>query len=262
MPVFNTEKYVAEAILSIVNQTYDNWELLIINDGSTDDSEQIIKGFLDSRIRYFYQENKGVSEARNVGLSKMEGDYFCFLDADDVFPRDSLKVRLNKFLADEGLAFVDGVVVMRSADMGTELSRYKPAIQGEVFSYLVRLDERCFLGNTWMVKRDKNFNYQFQKGLTHGEDLCFYLSIALGKKYDFVNEEILWYRKGHVSAMSNIVGLEKGYRYFYQYAQKLGAAKEDLYYLKKRIRRIVFFSYFFDGKQPIKAINSLFSNVS
>ncbi len=262
LPVFNTEKYIGEAINSVLDQTYTNWELIIVNDGSKDSSEQIIKRYTDSRIKYIYQENKGVSEARNRGLAQMCGAYFCFLDADDYYPKKSLEVRVNKFVTDKGLTFVDGVVVMRTEDMGTEISRYRPAIQGEVFPQLVRLDERCFLGNTWMVKRDKEYNYQFHKGLTHGEDLCFYLSIAQGKKYDFVEEEILWYRKGHVSAMSNVAGLENGYRYFYHYAKKLGAAKEDLSYLRKRIRRIIFMSYLFYRKQPIQAINSLFSKLT
>ena len=66
-----------------------------------------------------------------------------------------------------------------------------------------------------MIKVEENTAYQFQKGLTHGEDLCFYLSIAKGRKYGYVEEEILWYRKGHNSAMSNVEGLEKGYHFYY-----------------------------------------------
>ena len=71
MPVFNAAQYVAEAINSIILQTYTNWELIIINDGSTDKSEEVIKRYSDDRIHYVYQENGGVSKARNKGLQQM-----------------------------------------------------------------------------------------------------------------------------------------------------------------------------------------------
>lgn len=259
LPVYNAEKYLKEAINSVLNQTYPNWELIIINDGSLDDSELIIKGYLDKRINYFYQENQGVSQARNLGLQQMTGDYFCFLDADDCYPKYSVESRLNKFLMDSELSFVDGIVSMRSEDMKVELSRYIPSIEGEVFSQLVRLNDECFLGNTWMIKREENFNYQFQKGLTHGEDLCFYLSIAQGRKYSFVKDEILWYRKGHSSAMNNLKGLEEGYLNILKMTKTLqGVHVDDITYLKKRIIRIMFLSWFFDGKKPVQAIKSTF----
>ncbi len=258
MPVFNAEKYVTEAINSVLNQTYTNWELIIINDGSFDGSEQIINGYVDKRIKYFYQENQGVSQARNVGLAQMSGDYFCFLDADDCFPVRSLEIRLNKFLTNKVLSFVDGVVSVRSEDMKTETSCYKPSIEGAVFSELIKLSNSCLFGPSWMIKREEKTNYQFEKGLTHAEDLCFYLSIAQGRNYSYVQEEILWYRKGHNSAMSNLRGLENGYKHVYRFVHNIhSVTKADLHYLKKRITRIMFLSWLFDGKNPVQAILSI-----
>jgi glycosyltransferase involved in cell wall biosynthesis len=110
MPAYNAEKYIAEAINSVLNQSYPEFELLVINDGSSDQTAKIIRSFFDSRIKYFKQNNQGVSSARNTGLENMKGVYFCFLDADDVMPQDSLKSRLEIFNSNNKIDFVDGKV--------------------------------------------------------------------------------------------------------------------------------------------------------
>lgn len=86
VPVYNSEKYLRDCLDSVVNQTYENIEIIIVNDGSKDDSEKICREYekKDSRIKYFYQENQGVSSARNLGLENMRGDYFIFVDSDDI----------------------------------------------------------------------------------------------------------------------------------------------------------------------------------
>lgn len=85
IPVYNVEKYLRECIDSVVNQNYDKLEIIIINDGSTDNSEEIIQEYLKKyqNIKYIKQENKGLSEARNVGIKYATGKYMMFLDSDD-----------------------------------------------------------------------------------------------------------------------------------------------------------------------------------
>lgn len=85
IPVFNTEKYIQRIIECILRQPFQEWEMILVDDGSTDDSAEIIKGFEDDRIRYVYQKNAGPSAARNKGLELAQGDYISFLDADDWF---------------------------------------------------------------------------------------------------------------------------------------------------------------------------------
>jgi teichuronic acid biosynthesis glycosyltransferase TuaG len=86
MPVFNAGQFIEQAVQSVLDQTYGNWELLIVNDGSTDDSLHVVQKFNDERIFIFHQANRGVSAARNAGLANMRGEFFCFLDADDILP--------------------------------------------------------------------------------------------------------------------------------------------------------------------------------
>ncbi len=95
MPAYNTEKYVSVAINSILNQTFTDFELIIVNDGSTDDTENIIKLFTDSRIRYYKQENQGVAKALNYGLSKCTGRYIRRHDADDVSTTNALEKQVR-----------------------------------------------------------------------------------------------------------------------------------------------------------------------
>lgn len=85
MPAYNAERYISEAVKSVLSQTYENWELLITDDGSTDGTAKAVQEFKDKRIRYFYQENKGQSAARNTSLGHAQGEYIAFLDADDIF---------------------------------------------------------------------------------------------------------------------------------------------------------------------------------
>lgn len=86
MPAYNSEAYIVESMKSVLTQTYDNFELIIINDGSTDRTEEIVRSFMsDKRIRLISQENQGVSVARNTGLKNAQGEYISFLDSDDLY---------------------------------------------------------------------------------------------------------------------------------------------------------------------------------
>ena len=89
MPVYNVEDYVAEAIESVRQQSYGEWELLLIDDGSTDESSKICKAYAEKeeKIRYIRKENGGVSSARNRGLQETAGEWIYFMDADDWLDR-------------------------------------------------------------------------------------------------------------------------------------------------------------------------------
>lgn len=97
VPVYNVEKYLDECIQSIINQTYSNWKLILIDDGSTDKSGTICLKYAekDDRIVYFYKENTGQSDSRNIGITKASGDYMIFVDSDDYIHGDSLELLRN-----------------------------------------------------------------------------------------------------------------------------------------------------------------------
>ena len=86
IPIYNTANFLSECLDSVINQTYTNLEIILINDGSSDDSEKICQLYAktDKRIIYFYKENSGVSSTRNLGIEKSSGDFICFVDSDDI----------------------------------------------------------------------------------------------------------------------------------------------------------------------------------
>ena len=83
VPIYNTGKYLKKCIDSLINQTYDNLEIILINDGSKDNSSETIKSYNDKRIKYFNKKNEGIGKTRNFGIEKATGDYLMFIDSDD-----------------------------------------------------------------------------------------------------------------------------------------------------------------------------------
>ena len=95
MPLYNMEKYLSKSIESVLEQSFPNFELIIVDDGSTDNSAKIVGDFSDGRIKYFRQDNSGVSAARNFGISKAQGVYCAFLDPDDIWLSNKLEIQIR-----------------------------------------------------------------------------------------------------------------------------------------------------------------------
>jgi len=96
MPAYNSSRWISDSIQSVLDQYYEQWELLIVDDGSTDNTKNIVKDFLnDKRIKYYYQENSGPAVARNYGISKASGKYLAFLDSDDLWKPNKLEIQFN-----------------------------------------------------------------------------------------------------------------------------------------------------------------------
>lgn len=95
-PAYNAEKYIAETIESVLHQSYENWEWIIVVDGATDNTEGVIQQYIsDPRIRYITKPNTGVSDTRNQGIKLSKGDYVAFLDADDTWEKDNLALKIS-----------------------------------------------------------------------------------------------------------------------------------------------------------------------
>ena len=249
IPVFNSGLYIKQALESALNQTYPNIELLVINDGSTDSTEGIVTGFHDPRIRYFKQKRKGVSAARNNGLHNMKGDFFCFLDADDYLPAGSLQSRMDAF-SDPEVKFVDGKVKVMNKTMTGVEREWTPKFKGNPLTDLARLTGKVFFSLTWLFRRDRERRYGFVEGLTHCEDLLFFMEEArLGGRYTYVEDTVHLYRNTPGSAMKNIAALEKGYRYIGKELEKWNRlSKSDLLIYKLKWRKFMLLDYIKRGR--------------
>ncbi len=110
IPTFNCAKYITEAIESVLRQTYKDIEVVVADDGSTDNTREVLRPYIENnKIIYIYQENQGPGAARNTGIKLAKGDYIAFLDADDTLTEDSIEKRLNliECNSDIGLVFSD-----------------------------------------------------------------------------------------------------------------------------------------------------------
>jgi glycosyltransferase involved in cell wall biosynthesis len=96
VPIYNTEKYLKKCIDSLINQTYKNIEIILINDGSKDNSHNIVSSYRDKRIKYYKKENEGIGKTRNFGIDKATGDYLMFIDSDDYISKDCCEKFYNK----------------------------------------------------------------------------------------------------------------------------------------------------------------------
>lgn len=107
IPVYNGDRYLSETIDSVLNQSYRPVDVVVLDDGSTDNSADIAQGYLPS-IKYYYQPHSGLASALNHGISKAEGEYFAFLDADDLWMPDKLELQMKAFEADPTIDMVFG----------------------------------------------------------------------------------------------------------------------------------------------------------
>lgn len=212
MSVYNGAETIYSSIESVINQSYKDLELIIIDDGSLDGTKEVVNSISDVRIKYFYQTNQGVSSARNRGLDEMKGNFFCFLDADDILPPDSISSRISVFIENPDVKFVDGRVEQRDLNSSELLRTYAPSFTGNPLKELLLLNDSCFCGQTWLIRNDDQKKLYFRTELTHGEDLTFFIDQSkLGGKYMFTDDLILIYNRHGNSAMSNLDGLGNFY---------------------------------------------------
>jgi|SRR5690606_7971911 len=247
LPCYNCQSYIGRAIDSVIRQSYTDWELLIVDDGSTDQSLETICKHSggDSRVRIFTQPNSGVSKARNLALENARGEFIALLDADDWLPQDSLKVRMEKFRESVDTAFVDGRVHVYN-ESGDAIERtWIPTFQGNPHHKLLRLSSTCFFGPTWMIRRRPGDIFRFSENVRHGEDLLLYAELSRsGGIYDYVDDTIYCYRNRAGSAMKNIDGLAVGYLALRKiFTESNHFTLTDRLIFEYKIRRIMFLTY-------------------
>jgi len=151
-PTYNRAEYLSDAVQSVLNQTHSHLEYFIIDDGSTDDTAQILQPYLrDNRVRYYTQPHRGQSAARNTGLHLSRGEYVCFLDSDDIWEPDKLESELALFSRHPDVDIIYGdirVIDPKGRDLGL---RNMKRHSGIITEYL--LDDNCVPFDSNMVRR-------------------------------------------------------------------------------------------------------------
>ncbi len=259
---YNAESYVKQCVQSVFDQDYPHWHLFLVDDGSTDQTYQIMLTCTeDPRVTVLRQKNGGVSSARNQALALIKSGYLCFLDADDVLPAKALSGRVKLLDLHPEVDYVDGIVIYTDEALSPNGEIYQPRFKGYPKSKLLKLSRDCLFGNTWMIRLRQGVVYQFDESLSHTEDLYFYLSICHQSEglYTFIPEPVLYYRRTHSSAMTNLTGLEMGYAQLLVKIKSHRMASYILYQtLKLKVVKIMFLSHLLDGKDAKRAFHSIF----
>ncbi len=182
LPVYNVEKYIKKSIESVLNQTYTDFELLVIIDGSPDNSKQVAEEFTDSRIKIFEKENGGLSDARNYGLERAKGQYVYFMDSDDWIEPNLLEDNL-KIIEEENLDVVIFGYIQDDEDIdGNILSSQAISPGNAVFlkknnDLILDRNRLGIMGYAWNKIYRKSFlvnhHLVFEKGTSLVEDILF-----------------------------------------------------------------------------------------
>ena len=171
IPLYNKEKYIRKTIESVLSQTYNNFEVLIVDDGSTDNSANIVKSIDDDRIKYIYKENGGVSSARNRGVIEAKGEWILFLDADDCLYHKCLEVLINPSLKNDKLDISTARFYIEKSGMRVLNTKY--SYEGIVPSnYKWMFLERYSLRTgCCIIRRKILIKYGFDERLSRFEDM-------------------------------------------------------------------------------------------
>lgn len=214
IPVYNAEKFIGDCIESVLRQTFQDWELLLVDDGSTDSSLIICNYYAqtDTRIRVFHQENRGVSAARNFGIECAKGDYIQFLDADDTIDIEYME-NLYKGVADFDADICVGNAAMVYARDGTIISERKSEIQAGLFTlweflqFYPQYVRNCLFGASWnkLYKRSilLENSIRFDVNLKNNEDTRLNYDYLLNCNTVYVSNRPYYNyfsRENHISA--------------------------------------------------------------
>jgi glycosyltransferase involved in cell wall biosynthesis len=176
LPTYNRAHFLPKAIESVLAQTFEDWELLIVDDGSTDNTKEVVAKYEDSRIRYFFQENQERSAARNHGISKAKGEYICFLDSDDYFLPEKLS-HFKHALASNGngnTILYDGLLFERDGKRSAAKIPLKNAHE-TMHEFLLQNP----IGSLQVCARKELFlKHAFDPSLRIGEDVELWLRMA------------------------------------------------------------------------------------
>jgi teichuronic acid biosynthesis glycosyltransferase TuaG len=216
IPTYNSYKFIAEAINSVLSQTYSKWELHIIDDGSTDETKTLVLKYTkkDLRIKYYYQSNKGQAAARNTGILNSTGLFIAFLDSDDIWMDNKLELQLKiQMQYDADFVFSAAQHFSETSTITSLAFHQKGILHGS--SFFIDLFQRCPISNSSvLLKRDilnKTGLLDESVQLKGTEDWDLWLRIA---KHDYkfygIETKLIKYRIHENGTHLNIIKMLKG----------------------------------------------------
>jgi glycosyltransferase involved in cell wall biosynthesis len=216
IPLFNKQKDIGNTLQSVLNQTYQHFEIIVVNDGSTDKSGKVVERFLDERIQYFEIDNCGAAGARNYGIQKAVGEYIAFLDADDYWYPDHLEnvVSLIRQFP-EGRWFATAYEIYHShkmtLPMDAPIIQFRESWRGEVDNFFKNSLRDCMAWTSAVCMKKSFINELggFNTNFDTGQDVDLWIRAALQSNLYFSNKISARYRFIGSNRLTHMPTLEK-----------------------------------------------------
>lgn len=248
VPIYNVEKYLRECIDSIINQTYINLEIILINDGSTDTSLKICEEYAkkNNKIKLITKKNGGAGDARNVGLDYATGDYIMFVDSDDFLPNDCCEILYNA-IKDTEYEFITANYAFTNYD---GIPWKKPMFSEKNENTILEIDDykkSYYLVNSSVCNKifkkefiDKN-NLKFEVGLLAEDAVFTTLAFLKTKKTYYVKNVVYYYRQRAVK--KDIISTS--FNCTIDFFSKINRAYKIIYENFKKYNKIDFYRYYY-----------------
>ena len=210
VPCYNTEDYIEQCLDSLIHQSYKKLEIILVNDGSTDDTDAKIQPYLsEDRIRYIIQENKGLSGARNTGLDIMKGEYVCFVDSDDFLHKDYVKTLYENLIkTDADISICDFLLYYDDAPVDIETLPVEETLDVKSRDEgmdCINTNYRYILAWNKLYKAHIFDNIRYPLGKLHEDEFVAHHILYKTNKSVFTSRKLYSYRQGRKdSIMSNI----------------------------------------------------------
>ncbi len=233
IPAYNVAQYIEMAIDSVLRQTFSDFELIVINDGSTDGTGEILERYktLDSRIQVYHSENRGIANARNQAVAYAKGEYVTFIDSDDAVKEDyleSLYENAEKYNADVVVASfyryeeAEGMYYFTTLEQGYEVKEFTGQEVYQNYYSPVNAYNIAFVV-AWgkLFRRELISRLHFPNGKLHEDSFAIYKAYLLANKIIYVNKHLYMYRRRANSIMSSKWSRERLRNFIEQHEERL-----------------------------------------
>ncbi|MGB3655167.1 MAG: glycosyltransferase [Rivularia sp. (in: cyanobacteria)] len=228
IPAYNAIKYLPETLESVLKQTFTEFEVLIINDGSSDNIVEWFGNVTDPRVKLTSQQNQGVSAARNTGIAEAKGEYIAFIDADDLWEATKLEKQLQCLKNNPSLGLVHTAMTLIDEE-GKSLGRtFTSNVEGDALKPLL---EQNTIVTSSVIVRHSCLEVGFDNNLTSSEDWELWVRIASRYPFAFIKEPLVYYRQHPNNTTKNWQMLEQD---LHSIEQVFQSVPQELSYLKNR----------------------------
>lgn len=206
IPCYNAEQFLAQTLHSVFAQSFQNFEIIIVNDGSTDNSENIIHNIQDSRIIYIKKSNTGVSDSRNIGFQKSKGDYILFLDSDDILASDFIEKRVGLLSQHQNIGFCSSLVIRLDENRNKIAGKLLRGVASDILQEILSYDSEIVTSPSNYLFRKSvltKYSVSFRTDLSSSADRFFLVELSNYTKGGIIFSGGVLYYRVHASSMSN-----------------------------------------------------------